>query len=288
MDIKCSGEMHSREDSKAYFDHFYHVLFKDEDFLRTFWAFLKWYPCPTKLTHHNFFESAYDQEMKSVQMPAEKQFISWLVQKDTTVTEELKLTDREMWTSFSQVFCPYANHNNYYTENAFKKRITPEALGLENHGYSKKRGRLLNAPRDGTGSLATFYTLEVPKLLQYFEIGSGDGDGDVDGPADGTAPDAGENTAVEYGPHLPVYICSANAFFAHLEAQDGAKQAVGIMPVGGGDEAADAAEAAKPRVDRSGGFSPGGASGMIDDGDSDTERDTKRKRVDTDDSDDDE
>ena len=100
-------------------------------------------------------------------------------------------------------------------------------------------------------------------------------------------PIAGElSAAPDDASAKPMAVPSANG-----AKQDGAKQAVGIMPVGGGDEAADAAdaaEAAKPRVDRSGGFSPGGASGMIDDGDSDTERDTKRKRVDTDDSDDDE
>ena len=275
MDLKCSGEMHEMEGSFEYFNHLNEVLFKDEDFLRTFWAFLKWYPCPRKLTHHDFFKSEYDQEMKSLQMPPEKQFISWLVNRPAhapmpmpmpiaidgmavqmrepddpagprDVEKKLVMTDGEMWRLFKG-YCEGANHTNYYNEPRFKKLISPEALGLEKHGYTKKRERPPGAPRTGPGSLATLYTLDVPELLRYFAPGDGNGDGPraAEGAgADGSDGGAGDVAPVKHGPHCPMYVRDVNAFFASYEAPHGATHTTGTgTPVavdgdghgGGGD-----------------------------------------------------
>ena len=266
MDLKCTGEMHEMEGSFEYFNHLNEVLFKDENFLRTFWAFLRWYPCPRKLTHHDFFRSEYDQEIKSLHMKPEKQFISWLVNRPALAPMPMPmaingmepddlagprdgenklviLDSEEMWRLYKD-YCERANHINHYNENRFKKLISPEALGLEKHGYTKKRERPPGAPRTGPGSIATYYTLDVPRLFRYFAPAEDNGDGPraaegAGAGADGSDGGAGDAVPVKYGPHCPMYVRNVNAFFASYEAAEAAKEAAKAAAVAGTQVAVD-------------------------------------------------
>ena len=249
QDLKCSDEWaHLSPDGQKTLGYFVelHALFENEDVLRTVWAILKWRRCPEKLTIVDLFESEYDQEMKSMNMPPEKQFIKWLVDDTKNAysedelpfypvscpqQEELKLDSARMWGRF-KAFCIYANLPNIYAEPRFKKVISAESLGLERHGYSKKRDRVEGAARGGAGSHWSPYTLHVPRLRKYFGLdGAGDGAGSsTDGAAsaDGSAMEgtgggsndaAGEGTPSSYGPHCPLYIREVNAFFEFLATQ---------------------------------------------------------------------